>query len=60
MVYLMEIHPTQFSVVGTLNASEEEKEMLSFVWGNDTYGDPKPMSGIHKTNGVKGEKCPSL
>jgi hypothetical protein len=37
MPYLMEIYPTQFTAVGNLNVLNDENEMISFIWSNDSY-----------------------
>jgi hypothetical protein len=44
MVYLMNIHPRQYPVVGSLNISDDETEMLNLVWDNETYI-PKSLFG---------------
>jgi hypothetical protein len=54
MLYLMSIHPRQYVVVGNLNISDDETEMLNFIWGNNEY-QPKPLFGIRTTNGTEGE-----
>jgi hypothetical protein len=46
MLYLMSIHPRQFSVVGNVSISDEELQMLSFIWGDCTLGEAKPLFGI--------------
>jgi hypothetical protein len=53
MVYLLSIHPTQYSIVGNLNISDEELNMLNFIWGYESFGDPKPLFGVRTTNGVE-------
>jgi hypothetical protein len=55
MVYLLTIHPTQFAIVGNLNISNEELEMLNFIWRMESYGEPRPLFGIRTTNAVEGE-----
>jgi Ulp1 protease family, C-terminal catalytic domain/MULE transposase domain len=55
MVYLMDLHPRQYSVVGNLNITDEEEGMISFIWGLKSYGEKKPLWGIRTTNGVEGE-----
>jgi hypothetical protein len=36
------------------NIFDEGQEMLSFVWGNNSYGDPTPIFGLCTTNSVEG------
>jgi hypothetical protein len=52
MVYLMDLHPRRYSVVGNLNITDEEEGMMS---GLKSYGEKKPLWGIRTTNGVEGE-----
>jgi hypothetical protein len=55
MLYLMNLHPRQFSLVGNLNISESEEGMMEFIWGMNSYGKALPLFGIRTTNGVEGE-----
>jgi hypothetical protein len=55
MLYLFSINPIFFSIVGNLNISEVEIDLMNFVWGNDSSGDRKPLFGINSTNGIEGE-----
>jgi hypothetical protein len=55
MVYLMVLHPRQYSVVGNRNITDEEENMMTFIWGFNSYGDMKPFFGIRTTNGVEDE-----
>jgi hypothetical protein len=50
----MSIHPRQNVVVRNLNISDNETEMVNFIWGNNEY-QPKPLFGIRTTNGIEGE-----
>jgi hypothetical protein len=45
----MELHPTQFSVMGNMNLSSYENCMVKFTWGDNTYGKKKPLFGLHTT-----------
>jgi hypothetical protein len=54
MLYLMTLHPRQFSLVGNLNITEDEERMMDFIWGSHSYGKPKPLFGIQTTNDVEG------
>jgi hypothetical protein len=55
MLYIMDIHPTQWSVMGNLNLSTEEKQMIKFIWGFNSHGSKKPLFGVKTSNGVEGE-----
>jgi hypothetical protein len=55
MRYLFAINPGNFSDVGNLNSTEEEKQFIDFVWGDDKFGKAKPLHRINTTNGVEGE-----
>jgi hypothetical protein len=45
MLYLMNLHPCQYSVIGNLNITDTEEIMLSFIWGSKSYGMAKPLFG---------------
>jgi hypothetical protein len=42
-------------VVGNLNITVEEEQMISFIWGTNSYGNIKPLFEIRTTNGDEGE-----
>ena len=58
LYYLMKLHPTQFSVAGNVELTEEDQAILRFIWGPcglNGYGERKALFGHRTTNGVEGE-----
>jgi hypothetical protein len=60
MLYLMNLHPRQYSVVGNLKITDAEENMLSFIWRSNLYGMAKPLFGIRTKNAVEGENSTNL
>ncbi|GMF58889.1 unnamed protein product [Phytophthora fragariaefolia] len=53
---LCSIHPTDWSVVGNIEATPHEAKWLSENWaGIRTHGDPLPLFGVRTTSAIEGE-----
>jgi hypothetical protein len=54
--YLMQLHPSQWSVWGYLEVTDEDDRIMKFIWQDiPTYGEKTSLFGTRSTNGVEGE-----
>jgi hypothetical protein len=52
MRYLFTINPRTYSVVGNRKSTEDEEQFIDCVWGDNKFGNAKPLYGINSTKSM--------
>jgi hypothetical protein len=53
--YVSKFVPHSACCLSECKTCEDEIALMTFIWGNDSSGDQKPLFGINSTNGIEGE-----